>query len=385
MDHETPFFLIDGDVLAARLTELSRLTSPSILSYSVKTLPVAEALLEAVTAGWLVEVVSQDEFSFARQLGVAGASIVVNGPSKSDALLLEALRSGAIVNVDSEEELHRAAQLADQTPSWRVGVRLGLGVSDPQWARFGVDATDTGDCIKRICKATTGRRILGFHVHSGTARASLQEFLLISARAVDFASSYAHVSGDSIEWVDLGGGFADVTLPPAGYKTWNPPSLNEFVNGAASLLRAWNGPPPRLIFEPGRAVVGPLVDLHASVETTKSVAGVQVVTLDAGVNILPFARYHRHVIETGVRQSEPLIQSVLCGPLCMSDDFVSTDVDLPKLKRGDVVTIRGVGAYNISMSFDFIRPRAPVYFHRMGKDVRTQPWLKSPPPDQLSG
>ena len=52
--------------------------------------------------------------------------------------------------------------------------------------------------------------------------------------------------------------------------------------------------------------------------------------------------------------------SMLNGPLCMNIDIISENIQLPPLKRGSVLTIWPVGAYNITQSMQFIRYRSNV-------------------------
>ena len=128
-DIETPVFVVDGDLLFDRAASLKKCFDECRFAYSLKTLPIAEGVILARDAGWLIEVVSRQEYDFARKAGIEPGSIVLNGPSKDDALLRLALEGGAIVHCDSEEELRRAASIA-ASYSGRLGVRLGLGVAD---------------------------------------------------------------------------------------------------------------------------------------------------------------------------------------------------------------------------------------------------------------
>lgn len=368
-DIETPSYVIDGDALFARAMYLSRALEKCQFSYSVKTLAVPEAVLIAREAGWCIEVVSRDEYNFVRALGVDPKKMILNGPSKENDLLTEALLGGAIVHADSEEELTRAVTIRASVDSGRVGVRLGFGVTDPRWARFGIDVGEMDAAVRTIAKLSDGQAPNGFHVHSGTNRGSLQEFLTIAGRAINFARAYSSFAQTKIEWIDFGGGFPDSSVAPVGAAIWSPPEIEQFVRSTSALFVDSCEPVPSLIFEPGRAVVGPCVDLFSRVETVKSVAGVQVATLDAGVNTLPFARAFSYPVELcEARDSQPM-QTVLCGPLCMADDVIRFDANLPALARGDVLRIRGVGAYNVSMSFDFIRRRAAIFLKR-GEQIR---------------
>jgi len=165
-DLETPAFVIDGDALLARAICLSRGLDNCQFLYSVKTLAVPEAVLIAREAGWLIEVVSRDEYDFVRAIGVRAEEIILNGPSKDDDLLKAALSGGARVHADSEEELRRAASIRATVASGRLGVRLGFGVTDPRWARFGIDTGDLDSSIRVLAQACNGQVLNGFHVHS---------------------------------------------------------------------------------------------------------------------------------------------------------------------------------------------------------------------------
>ena len=223
-----------------------------------------------------------------------------------------------------------------------------------------------------IADACDGQALGGFHVHSGTNRASVQEFLEISARAISFARAFSRYTDADVEWIDFGGGFADSGVAPLMSTAWNPPEIEQFVREASSLIRDWGGRAPWLIFEPGRALVGPCVDLYSRVETVKKVGGVQVATLDAGINTLPFARAFAYPVDLCDEASGVPLETVLCGPLCMSDDILRHDAMLPPLGKGALLRIRGVGAYNVSMSFDFIRPRAAIYIAQQGHLTKTR-------------
>lgn len=376
-DVETPAFVIDGDALFERAREISGGQKPCEFCYSVKTLPVAEAVLLASQGGWLTEVVSREEFDFVCGLGIDVRRIVLNGPTKDDRLIEAALEKGAIVHADSLEELWRAARLCSSADGMRLGARLGLGITDPRWARFGIDASKPDSAIRSLAALSSSLPIRGFHVHSGTNRTSLQEFRFVAARTIEFASAYSAFTGVKVEWIDLGGGFADRGAPPLSSSNWRPPSIEEFVSEGCAELEQWEGPRPALMFEPGRALVGAHVDLYSKVETVKSVAGVQVVTLDAGVNILPFARAFAYPVDLCEESHSSPVQTVICGPLCMSDDVIRADVMLPPLQAGMTLRIRGVGAYNFSMSYNFIRARARIFMRHKGATVECRAMFSS--------
>ena len=201
-------------------------------------------------------------------------------------------------------------------------------------------------------------------------RASVQDFVLVAARAVEFARAYSQYVDAEIHWIDLGGGFADPAAIPTGVVTWDPPRLEAFIRAAIAVLGDWEGRPPVLMFEPGRALVGNCIDLYTRVETVKTVAGVQVVTVDAGINSLPFARCFSYPVDVLHDHGGPYVQTTICGPLCMSDDVLRDAVMLPPLQKGALLKVRGVGGYNLAMSYDFIRPRAGVLIRHGARVAR---------------
>jgi len=111
------------------------------------------------------------------------------------------------------------------------------------------------------------------------------------------------------------------------------------------------------------------VSLYCSVVAVKEVGETQIITLDTGINSLPFARHFAYPIEVLKGSGGPQHSTILCGPLCMSDDILRSDVKLPKLDVGDLLCFGGVGAYNLSMSFNFIKRHARLFVLDRGEFV----------------
>jgi diaminopimelate decarboxylase len=152
------------------------------------------------------------------------------------------------------------------------------------------------------------------------------------------------------------------------------PDLESIFSAAEDLLEsAWGlAPRPSLIFEPGRALAGPHVSLFCTVVSVKQLRGTQIVTLDTGINSLPFARHFAYPIKVFKEADGSLLPTILCGPLCMSDDILRSNVKLAKLEEGDILSFAGVGAYNLSMAFNFILPFAPIYVKDKGEFRRSK-------------
>jgi diaminopimelate decarboxylase len=98
------------------------------------------------------------------------------------------------------------------------------------------------------------------------------------------------------------------------------------------------------------------------VEGTKIVGkNTKTVMVDGGINLVQFAPYYYHrilpVTDGGGRDREAVD---ICGPLCMQLDVLGVNRELPVLKRDAFLAFLDDGAYSISLSHQFIRPRPPV-------------------------
>jgi diaminopimelate decarboxylase len=118
--------------------------------------------------------------------------------------------------------------------------------------------------------------------------------------------------------------------------------------------------PPTLALEPGRALVGPTTLLATKVIATKQVSGIKWVITDAGLNLIPEAELNRYrIVPTVMRKGKPERVNV-AGPLCFHEDIIRYGTEMPPIQEGDILAILDVGAYSISLSWQFIKLRGGV-------------------------
>ncbi len=129
---------------------------------------------------------------------------------------------------------------------------------------------------------------------------------------------------------------------------------------ASGVLR----PDLEIITEPGRALVGDAGVLLTRVLYTKMQGERRFVIVDAAMTelIRPalYGAYHAimPVVEPG--PTADVIPVDVVGPVCESGDFVAKDRPLPELKQGDLLAIRGAGAYGREMQSMYnARPLPP--------------------------
>jgi len=129
-----------------------------------------------------------------------------------------------------------------------------------------------------------------------------------------------------------------------------------------------------LLFEPGRAIVGPAGALLTTVMYRKENGGKHFLVVDAAMNdlIRPalYGAYHEIV---PVVQSEKSARNEtidVVGPVCESGDFFARDRELPRIEEGDLLAILDAGAYGMALASNYnTRPR-PAEIMVRGKSAK---------------
>jgi diaminopimelate decarboxylase len=366
----TPMFLISEGLLRDRFrqfrAEFRKRYSNVAVAYSYKTnyLPSVCSILDREGA-W-AEVVSLLELSIAEKIGVDPQRIIFNGPAKTNDGFLKAMELGVrVINVDSISELEKVASLAcDADLRVNVGFRFSYPGRPPSKNKFGITAEQILDGCRIISKE---KRIhyIGLHTHIGTETTEIGKYEKAIELLTDLASSIHRRYGLQTEIINLGGGFAFKEVAPYSHRgRWSPPSFSEYASRICSkLMLASTGrlpQPPTLALEPGRALVGPTTLLATKVIATKQVSGIKWVMTDAGLNLIPEAELNQYrIVPTVLRKGKPERVNV-AGPLCFHEDIIRYGLKMPPVKEGDILAIMDVGAYSISLSWQFIKLRGGV-------------------------
>jgi diaminopimelate decarboxylase len=166
--------------------------------------------------------------------------------------------------------------------------------------------------------------------------------------------AHLRAQGHEILTADLGGGLGipyDPSLPP-------PPSPADYGAMVARLTKGWN---TRLIFEPGRLIVGNAGVLLTEVIRVKPGSTCPFVILDAAMNDLlrPSLYDAWHEIGAVAPKGGQMVADVV-GPVCESGDVFAVARQLDRVVAGDLMIIRTAGAYAATMAGTYnSRPLAP--------------------------
>lgn len=319
--------------------------------------------------GSWAEVVSRMEYDKAVKNGVPGSMILFNGPDKTDDDLRLAIVNDSPIHIDHLDELYRLTELAgemNRKPRVAIRVNMDVGVY-PMWDRFGFNYESglAWDAINKIM-ATGKLNLVGLHTHIGTYMLTPSAYGVAAYKMADLAIGIQQKYGTTIDYIDMGGGFASRNTLKGSYLRGTDvvPEISEYAEAICSaLLNAGfkNNELPALYLETGRALIDDAGYLLGTVIANKRLSdGRKATILDVGVNIMFTSFWYDHKVSPAQEFGMHTEDTVLYGPLCMNIDVVRENVSLPPMNAGDNVVIHHVGAYNITQSMQFISLRPSV-------------------------
>lgn len=318
--------------------------------------------------GSWAEVVSGFEYDKALLNGVPGNKIIFNGPDKSDKDLELAVSNGSLLHIDHLDELYALTELLDRLKKKaRVAIRVNMDTGiHPIWDRFGFNY-ENGQAWNAITKIVHSPHLelTGLHCHIGTFMLSPNAYAVAAAKLSDLAVNIRGKFKKSIQYLDLGGGFASTNTLKGSYLPGadTSPSIDDYAEAITGSILAGGYKKeelPLLILETGRALIDEAGSLLGTVVAGKRLSdGRRALILDFGVNLLFTSFWYDHKISPAQEFAHHTEDTVLFGPLCMNIDVVRESVNLPLLKKGDHVVVHTVGAYNMTqwMQFISLRPR----------------------------
>jgi diaminopimelate decarboxylase len=366
----SPLFVFSERSLVAKYRELFDAFSLRIprvqIAWSYKTNYLDAICKVFHREGSWAEVVSEQEMNRALHLGVPGEQILFNGPYKPEAALEKAFTVGARVHLDNFDELLRAEKVARRLGVRpKVAIRLNMALVGTQaWSRFGfnLDNGQALDAVRRL-RAGDALELAGLHCHVGTFIQDVNVYRQQATRMSELANLLFKEFGVTIDYLDLGGGFASRNTLHSQYLPGDQttPSFSQYAEAIADGLTALKLPrTPTIFLETGRALVDDAGYLVTSVHANKRLPdGRRGVVLDTDVNSLFTANWYKHDLVPAQELSGTPESTVFYGPLCMNIDVVG-EMMFPPLTPGDLLVLRTVGAYNVTQWMQFIVERPAV-------------------------
>lgn len=349
----TPFYCYSTATLTRHYEVFSKAFADldSLVCYALKANSNQAVLTTLARLGAGADTVSEGEMRRALAAGVPAQKIVFSGVGKTAREMDFALKAGILCfNVESEPELEllsaRAVANGTKAP---VSLRINPDVDAKTHKKistgkaenkFGIPMQRAREVYARAA-ALPGIKVTGIDMHIGSQITELQPFDDAFALLVELVETLK-ADGHDIDHVDVGGGLG---IP---YKTDNnPPPLPDAY---AKIVHKHVGKLGlKVLFEPGRLIVGNAGILVSEVIFVKEGDARNFLIIDAAMNdlIRPtlYEAYHdiRPVVQAAPDAPRMVVDVV--GPVCETGDYLGLDRDLPRLKAGDLIAVGTAGAY----------------------------------------
>lgn len=352
----TPLYVYSASAMRERIVSLQAALQGTdhLICFAVKANSNRGVLGFMHGQGVGADIVSAGELWRALQAGIPPERIVFSGVGKTETEIAEALRIGILrFNVESHDELLLLQRVAAaQNATARAAVRINPDVDALTHAKISTGKAENkfGVSIDEARRWFAQRgglshvQLDGLHVHIGSQILSLQPFRQALQRVAAFWRELLSL-GHRVASIDVGGGLG--VCYREGHD--HPVDAAAYVALVREALPGFDG---RLLFEPGRYLVGEAGVLLTRVIRLKQGEERTFLVLDAAMNDLArpslYDAWHDIVPVGG--DARPMISYDIVGPVCETGDTFARARALPACAPGDLLMIRGVGAYGASMA-----------------------------------
>lgn len=354
--HQTPTYVYSRQALTQAFQHFQAgLTGHAhLICFAVKANPSLAILNLFARLGAGFDIVSGGELARVLAAGGDPQKVVFSGVGKSHDEIRAALNAGILCfNVESANELQRiqqvAAELGKTAPvSLRVNPNvdakthpyISTGLKNN---KFGVAFEDALSLYQQAAHMPN-IAIHGVDCHIGSQITELSPFLDALDKVLGLIDALA-AQGIHIQHIDVGGGVG-IT-----YCDETPP---DFAVYTAAILQKLAGRNLKVLFEPGRALVGNAGVLLTKVEYLKPGETKNFAIVDAAMNDLmrPALYDAYHHISTIAPSNANEATYEIVGPVCESGDFLGHDRAL-RIAEGDILAIHSAGAYGMSMASNY--------------------------------
>jgi len=355
----TPVYVYSRATLTRHVRVFKEALAPlgnAHIAFAVKANPNLAVLKVMQREGLGADVVSGGEMARALAAGMPGEDIVFSGVGKTGAEMVRGLEAGiGQFNLESEEEgielAALAAALGKRAPcalrvnpdvDARTHEKISTGKAEN---KFGVPIDRAAGIYARLA-VLPGLDMRGVAVHIGSQLAELEP---LESAFVKLGELIAEIraGGNAVTHADLGGGLG---VPYKAGEVF--PSPAEYGAMVARVTAGWD---VRLMFEPGRVIVGNAgVLLTRVVRVKRSSNSAPFVIVDAAMNDLarPAMYGAWHDFDVVTPHGGRMVANIV-GPICETGDTFAMGRDIEALEAGDLAVFRTAGAYGATMASSY--------------------------------
>ena len=353
---KTPFYIYSENQIITNFLKFKntfKKTNP-LICFAAKSNSNLNILRVLGRLGAGADVVSGGELLKALKAGIKAKKIVFSGVGKTEEELKIAINKNILlINCESESEAKLVNNLAKKLrKKVSIGFRLNPNIDAKTHKnistgkaenKFGLSIKSFKMFLKTI-NSLKNIKLDALSVHIGSQILNDAPF----RKTLSVMSKLIKELRLNLNYVDLGGGFG------INYTNKERPiNLNKYSKLVESFSKKLNC---KIIFEPGRSIIGNTGLLISKVQFIKKGANKNFIILDAGMNdfMRPalYDAFHQIIpVSKNSAKSKGKIEFV--GPICESTCKFGIYKNYQKINENDFIAITNVGAYGSSLSSNY--------------------------------
>ena len=353
---KTPFYIYSENQIITNFLKFKntfKKTNP-LICFAAKSNSNLDILRVLGRLGAGADVVSGGELLKALKAGIKANKIVFSGVGKTEEELKLAINKKILlINCESESEAKLVNNLAKKMrKKVSIGFRLNPNVDAKTHKnistgkaenKFGLSIKSFKIFLKKI-NSLKNINLDALSVHIGSQILNDAPF----KKTLNVMSKLIKELRLNLKYVDLGGGFG------INYTNKEKPiNLNKYSKLVENFSKKLDC---KIIFEPGRSIIGNTGLLISKVQFIKKAANKNFIILDAGMNdfMRPalYDAFHQ-IIPVSKNSAKTKGKIEFVGPICESTCKFGIYKNYQKINENDFIAITNVGAYGSSLSSNY--------------------------------
>ena len=334
----------------------------ALVCYSVKSNSNLAVLNVLGKLGSGFDIVSGGELLRVIAAGGDPRKVIFSGVGKGrDEMRLALEHDILCFNVESIPEVHRLNEVAGEVGKRaRISLRvnpnvdakthpyISTGLKDN---KFGVAYEDALACY-RTAAALPHIEVVGIDCHIGSQLLDDAPLLEALDKVIELVDAL-EAEKIAIHHLDIGGGIG-IT-----YQDEQPVPVGDYLARLFARVDAWRkekyaGAPIKVMFEPGRSIVGNAGLLMTEVQYLKHGETKNFAVVDAAMNDLmrPAMYQSWHGVQVVKQRAQAAQTYDVVGPVCESGDWLARSRELA-IEPGDLLALMSAGAYGMTMASNY--------------------------------
>jgi len=354
--YKTPFYCYSLSQLKNNYYTLSNTFKniKPMICFSIKSNSNLSLLKELRKIGSGADVVSVGELLKATKAGINPKKIVFSGIGKTEEEIKMAIKKKVLlINIESESELNLINKISKKiSRKISIGIRLNPNITGKTHQKistggkdekFGLVYKDFIDLCKKVRKMKN-LSLNGVSVHIGSQITSVDPF----KKVLSIINKIINKTKINFKFIDLGGG-----MGISYSKKEKQINLKKYAKLVSKFLKNKDS---KIIFEPGRFIIGNAGILIAKIIYIKKSNNRNFIILDAGMNdLMRPALYNAQHEIVPLKKTRKFLRGNLkfVGPICESSDKFSNLKIFSIIREGEYIGLLNVGAYGMSLSSNY--------------------------------